>query len=132
MSVSKQRKRTARKASVPGVPPRLQRSVESGDLESLVAQYLNADLFRMAAIRMLISDYRSTEQRAESLENFNLPAYAEHQADCNATKRTIRKMLRDLFGVDIYGHTLRQTKESEEGEEGQDRSAASPDSEEAE
>jgi len=121
-------KRTARRPAKPGVPLRLQRAVPEEDLDSLVAQFTEADLVRLAAIKVLMTEYRNTEQKAESAESYKLPAFSEFQADCNATRRTIRRMLKDLFGVDIYGQAIRQ-EDSEEGE-GQDQKLAPPNSEE--
>lgn len=43
---------------------------------------------------MLEDDLKGIDKEQSNKENYTLPAYSEFQADCNATKRTYRKVIK--------------------------------------
>lgn len=114
------RKGTARSsaADTPDVPARLQRgtSNDEGLRQEICKEFRNSEVFRAAAVRILLTDLRSLEQDRESEANYQLPAFSEFQADRNGSIRAVRRVLKDVFGVDTYGRTFEARDETEEKE----------------
>lgn len=114
------RKNTARSstAGIPDVPARLQRGASNDEelRQTICTEFRNSEIFRAAAVRALLNDLRSLEQDREAESNYSLPAFSEHQADCNGSIRVLRRVLKDVFGVDTYGRASEARDEAEETE----------------
>lgn len=119
MAEQKQYRKRARSsaAATPDVPARLQRGADEELKQEICTQFRNSDVYRAAAIRILITDLRSMEQDRESEANYSLPAFAEFQADRNGAIRTLRRVLKEVFGVDdTYGRPSQTRDEAAEEE----------------
>lgn len=67
--------------------------------------YTSAYDFRELAVKYLQAKKHRVEVEQRSKKSYELPAWAEFQADSNATIRTIEEMLREVFGIGgIHGN----------------------------
>ena len=62
--------------------------------EELKKMLQSARLILETLTEMLEDDIRGVDKEQGNKENYTLPAYSEFQADCNATKRTYRKVIK--------------------------------------
>ena len=67
--------------------------------KTIIASYAGAEVFRERAVAILQNKWKAIHTRQTATEAYNLPAYSEFQADCNASLRTIEEVLNELFNV---------------------------------
>ena len=94
-----------RRVSANTFPPAVVHAA-TGDGEQKAAiesAYRESQLYREVCVQWLLNKLRSEEHRRNAETNYSLPAWGQHQADCNGSIRTIEEVLKNLFGVKIYG-----------------------------
>lgn len=93
------------------------------DRAAVSSSYREGEEYRKVAVAWLLNRYRSERHRQVAENNYTLPAYGEHQADCNGCVRTIEEVLSNLFGVNLYGteaaESIRPSAEEEGSTESQ-------------
>lgn len=94
-------KATARRKNKPAanVPMALQRADE--DNSALAASYAAAEVYREHAVKLLLNELRTLQRKRNSEAGYDSPVWSHLQADCNGSIRTLSKVLRDVFGVEI-------------------------------